>query len=1124
MNIKRLFLLLLLACVPAAGQDLQIPSVDAEDRATVGLVDSMIQSTESRDDLSEETKNTALEYLREARSQIQIRVDQTAAAGQYTASLETAPAELEQLRAALDEQAPEKPTADSLGINDEATLEELQLWLAKESADLTVADSELADLNERVEAQIGRPSVVRESISQLRAGRQEHAALVDLDAVRDEAQIVSDTRSFAVRLQRAAQQAEINRLEQELLSHPVRLSLLRAKRDLRLRSQEVLGERVRILRAAVNERRQSAAALAQEAAATAELAVADKHLVLRTLAEENAILTRELPRRLEEIEGANEQLDEVRGEATTIEQRLARSEQFFKIGGLTSTIGHLLIEEQRTLPQLSRYRAQLRARGSELGEIGLAQIRIQEQRRELISVDHKAQELVSEVAVDISDPDRIAEIATEIRLMLRERRELLLQVEDSYSSYLQTLGNLDIEQRRLLETTDRYKEFLARNLLWIPSAPVLFMGSWWGVGSAIARAFSPERWLSVGAILIESIGDRPPTALLFSALLVVLLLLRKPLLRRYASLSDKVRRPSEDSIRLTLASMGIVFLRVLPLPLLLFSIGWFLRHAPQPTVLSDAIGRGLALTGPFLLNVLLFKDLSVPGGILNLHFGWQEDKLSIIRQQLNRLATVAAPLLFVTILLFLSNVASDQATVGRIVFIALMAVFAAVARPLTHPRTGIVATHYTRFPERWTSRLRWVWFGLSVGLPLSLALVSVLGYLYTAATLAGSLLETLWRLLALGVVYLVLLRWFALARRRLARQIAIEEMNARLAAAESEAQGDSQGEVPVAAEQPLDVDEVDQQTKRLLRAVLVVVAVFVVLAIWADVLPAFTVLDKVALWNQTIMVDGAPVTAPVTLGNIVVAFLIAVVTYVVSTNLPGLMEIAILQRLTLAPGSRYAIKTLVRYVVVTAGTILVLSIVGWNWSQIQWLVAALSVGLGFGLQEIVANFVSGLVILFERPVRVGDTVTVGQLSGTVSRVRIRATTITDWDRKEIIVPNKAFITEQVINWTLTDPITRIVIKVGIAYGSDVELARKVMMETLSGLADVLDDPAPKVYFSEFGDSSLNFTLHAYLRQLSDRLPMIDEIHRAVFAALGKHDIEIPFPQRDLHIRSTVESK
>jgi potassium efflux system protein len=270
------------------------------------------------------------------------------------------------------------------------------------------------------------------------------------------------------------------------------------------------------------------------------------------------------------------------------------------------------------------------------------------------------------------------------------------------------------------------------------------------------------------------------------------------------------------------------------------------------------------------------------------------------------------------------------------------------------------------------------------------------------------------------------------------------------------------------------------------------------------------------------VVDGVETIAPVTLADLFLALLVVAVTAIASKNLPGLMEIAVLRHLTLEPGSQYATITLVRYVVVTVGAVSVLNIVGWNWSQIQWLVAALSVGLGFGLQEIVANFVSGLVILFERPVRVGDTVTVGQLTGTVSRVRIRATTIIDWDRKEIIVPNKSFITEQVVNWTLSDPITRIVVPVGVSYGSDVDLVQKVMADTVESLPLVMEEPPPRVYFTGFGDSSLNFTVQVYLRQLADRLPLTHSVHEAILKALRQNGIEIPFPQHDLHIRSTVE--
>ena len=1124
MTFRYLILVLLLLSLPAVGQDQLFSDAAAKEDITVAAVDSMIEAASSREDLDDETMAQTLEMLHDARAQIQIRLDAEAAAAEFAASLNTAPAELEELRARLEESVPEDSAPDAAAIDETTSLEKLQQELAAAIADLTVADSRLADLTEQVENQISRPAAARERLGQLRSSQQELDSLDDSQTVPGEPRILSDARNLATRLHRVAQNAEINELEQELLSHPVRLSLLQAQRDLSLRTQEVSSERLKALRAAVSERQQSAAVLAQEAATAAQLAAADKHPVLRLLTEENAELTRELPQRIAGIEDANKQLEQVRSEATNIERRLTRSEQLFEIGGLTSTIGRLLIEENRTLPQLSKYRAQLRERGRRLGEIGLAQIRIQEQRRELILFDQKVQELASEVSADVSDPEKLAEITAEIRGLLRERRDLLLQLEDSYRSYLQTLGDLDIEQHRLLETTERYQQFLARNLLWIPSAPVIFIGAWNEVLPAIGYSISPDRWLDAGARLADSIGRRIAAALLFLTLLIVLLVVRRPLAKRQASISEKVRRVPEDGIGLTLASLGIIIIRALPLPLLMLAFAWFLHHAPEPSVFSDALSRSLSLTAPFLANALVFGALSAPDGMLSLHFGWQEPNLKIIRHQLWRLATIGTPLLFTAVLMFLSDAASDQATVGRLVFIAFMAFLAVVIYSLTHPNSGVAADYYRHHPEWWTSKLRWLWFGLSIGTPILLALVSALGYLYTGAVLAALTLQTIWRLLSLSIVYLVLLRWFALARRRLTRQMAYEEFQAQLAAQKDDSHDDSDGEVPAPAEEPLDIDKVDLQTKKLLRAVLIVVAAIVVWSIWADVLPAFAVLDEVSLWNQTVTIDGAQVIAPVTLKDVLFALVIAVVTTIVSRNLPGLMEIAVLQRLTLAPGSRYAIKTLVRYMVVTIGTIWVLSIIGWNWSQIQWLVAALSVGLGFGLQEIVANFVSGLVILFERPVRVGDTVTVGQLSGTVSQVRIRATTITDWDRKEIIVPNKSFITEQVINWTLTDPITRIVIKVGISYGSDVELARKVMFETLSSLPNVLDEPSPKVYFMELGDSSLNFTLHAYLRQLSDRLPLTDEIHRAIFAALREHGIEIPFPQRDLHIRTNAETE
>ena len=229
MNFKPVIFLLLLVCMPAAGQDLQLSSAGADGDVTAGEIDSMIQAVESREDLDEDARTQVLEYLRDAQTQIQISLDAETATQRYAASLNTAPAELEELRAALDDYPPAGPTTESPETDETTTIEELQQRLAREMADLTIADSLSADLKGRVEIQISRPTVARERISQLRISRQELATLVESQAAPGEPQIVSDARIFAARLKRTAQGAEITKLEQELLSHPVRLSLLQAR-------------------------------------------------------------------------------------------------------------------------------------------------------------------------------------------------------------------------------------------------------------------------------------------------------------------------------------------------------------------------------------------------------------------------------------------------------------------------------------------------------------------------------------------------------------------------------------------------------------------------------------------------------------------------------------------------------------------------------------------------------------------------------------------------------------------------------------------------------------------------------------------------------------------------------
>ena len=187
---------------------------------------------------------------------------------------------------------------------------------------------------------------------------------------------------------------------------------------------------------------------------------------------------------------------------------------------------------------------------------------------------------------------------------------------------------------------------------------------------------------------------------------------------------------------------------------------------------------------------------------------------------------------------------------------------------------------------------------------------------------------------------------------------------------------------------------------------------------FADVLPVIDYLDDWQLpWAST---DAEGVKELITLRHALIAFGLAIITLILSRNLPGLLEITLLDRLPLDRGGRYAISFILRYFVGVVGLITACQIIGFNWPSVQWLAAGLTVGLGFGLQEIFSNVISGIIILIERPIRLGDVVTVNGVTGTVTRIQLRATTIKDFDFRELIVPNKRFITDDIMNWTLTD--------------------------------------------------------------------------------------------------------
>jgi potassium efflux system protein len=317
----------------------------------------------------------------------------------------------------------------------------------------------------------------------------------------------------------------------------------------------------------------------------------------------------------------------------------------------------------------------------------------------------------------------------------------------------------------------------------------------------------------------------------------------------------------------------------------------------------------------------------------------------------------------------------------------------------------------------------------------------------------------------------------------------------------------------------MDVAAIGGQTRSLLDLLVTALLLAGLWWVWEEALPRFSVIGDYALWASSEVVNGVQVTRQLTIKSLLLSVVAIVVTAVVVRNVGALLDIGLLQRFDVQADANYAIKVIARYVIAAAGVLVVTRILGIAWSDAQWLIAALGVGLGFGLQEIVANFVSGLIVLAERPIRVGDTVTVGEITGTVADIRARSTRVVDYDNREVIIPNKAFITERVTNWTLADQTTRLVLKVGVAYGADIARVQGLLLDVVRANADVLPAPAPSVYFVGFGGSSLDFEVSAFVDRMDKRMRVQHELYQGIDRSLRGNGIEIPFPQHDLHIRS-----
>ena len=1088
MSLRRLLFLLLLCVLPlhTLAQQPAVPAADELRARLAGLAERKLPEAEQR--ATQQTLEQALASLASAQ-------DNRSRLDTLKKTLDSAPERIRQTKAELASLQAEAPAGAQIAPT--TPIAELETQLAAENARLSEWRQQLDAANSLLIGARAGPERAQTEIStaQTRMSALESALANNREPGRD-ARTLTPERQAALAAEWDALSTQIALRREELAGTNLLLDLGQARQDLANTHIARLDARIGALQAAINARRSAEAEETVEALARegGQLPAGDSLLARETAT--NQQLSAYLLRATEHLNTLTQRNLAVRQQLDSLNRSSGLIDEQINVLEGSLLLSRILLEQKRALPQPTVDNAL----AEQIADVRLYQFEVNKQREELGQPVAYADRLLAE------NPPALDSTATREALvpLLATRAELLDRLNRELNAVLNESITLQLAERQLRANADRLRATLDERMFWIPSNRPLGLDWLMAAPARLSAQIASIPWASASAELWAGLQARP---LLFLPVLLVSLLLlsrRRWLREKLDSLHADIGYVRRDSQLHTPLAIFLNLLLALPGSLLLGLAGLAL--------LMDARGQNASL-GAALIEMaqawLVFYTayrVLIPGGVAERHFQWPADRVLDLYRNMRKLGMVVLAVVAVV------SVTGQQpeALGGDVLGIVILLVGYGVMAWLLG--SGLL---HKRFDGR-PSPVR-VLFGIALVLmPLALIGAVLAGYYYTALKLTERLIDTLFVLVAWRLAEAMLVRALAVAAHRLDYQHAV----ARREAAEREGKGVSDGE-PVPERPMLDLARVNQQSLRLLHLALLGALVAALYWVWADLLTVFTYLENVTLYEYSSGSGDSLTTVPISLADLLGALMIAAIAFMLATNLPGLLEVLVLSRLKLAQGSAYAITTLLSYIIIGTGIVSTLSTLGVSWDKLQWLVAALSVGLGFGLQEIFANFVSGLIILFERPLRIGDVVTIGNVSGTVSRIQIRATTITDFDRKEMIVPNKAFITGQLTNWSLTDTVTRVTVKVGVAYGSDLELTRKLLLQIADDNARVLKDPAPLVFLLAFGASTLDHELRVHVRELADRNAAIDEISREIDRRFRAQGIEIAYNQVDVHIRSVA---
>ncbi len=1057
---------------------------------SAAVLRAKIKEVEANVDLDESTKGKLTNRYRTALSNLEMAASNQKTAEEFLKSRTTAPEQTRKIFEKLEQakESSKDPLSDlKLKITKDTPLPEIEQLLHQEDANFAAILAKLSDAKEQLRIMLNRPAVVQKRLVEAKGRQAKISDEIQMPAPKTESPQEKEVRHWLLVTEELALRAEIKLLDNELLSQPMRIDLLKAYIDQQTWGIKPVEARVHKLQEKLGELHIAQAKKTQVETQVAQQLAKGKHALVQGLAEKNAALSEDISFLATHLEDLINRKDDVLKETERLHDNYQISKQRMELVGMSQVLGKAFAEQSLTLKKLAGVSERAELREQQIANINIARIQYNDELHDLRNIPNYVANLTADLSME-----NTKSIEVELTDLAKQRQNLLRQALTTQRTFLTVLNELDVANGKFLEIIDIYSKFLSKYLLWVRNASFLNPKVLPTVPGQLVTLFSPANWFEAAQILnFQLLHSR--TFVLVLVLGAIVLWKRKRLMGVLERTGKEVGKPASDRFIFTVQALGLTLLIAAPWPIFLEMLGWQL-DIPESTNFTMGVSKMLKLLAPAFYFLQIFSVMSIPKGFAETHLNWSPSNLKRLRFELRWFKWVFLPIFFIAATAVLVDFSAFGGELGRITIMALLITVAVIFFRLLRPGKGIVCEFLAQYSTSFLTRWHYLWFALVLALPLLMVGLTVSGYIYSSGMLFGRLYRTVGLISGLLILYFLAIRWVLLVLHR---------------KKSSQASSDEEPEI----ESPT----LDKESNQLISNVIVVTGVFGLWYTWSEVLPALGLLNSITLWYHTEMVSGLAKNLPVTLGDAGLAIIIISLVVGGLKHFSTFQEIVLRQFTSMRPSTRYAFITLSSYAILATGIAFVFGLLGGSWKEIQWIFAALGVGIGFGLQEIVANFICGLIILFERPVRIGDVVTVGDIEGTVSRIQIRATTITMFDKKELLVPNKEFITGRLVNWSLSDPMTRIMVYVQIAYGSDIQKTMSIMSNAARENSWVLKNPAPFVTIEGFVDNRLKLNLRCYIGLIEHRLRTITALHEEIIRKFNEEGIVVPAPQRDLHI-------